>query len=67
MGTHNRIVRLGNGYLELLAVADAQEAAGSELGSALLARIEAAGEGLMGWAVVVDDVLPVATRSPRAS
>ena len=27
MGTHNRIVPLGGGYLELLAVADADEAA----------------------------------------
>jgi hypothetical protein len=62
IGTHNRIVPLGGGYLELLAVADPDEAARSELGAALLARIERAGEGLMGWAVVVDDVLPVATR-----
>jgi hypothetical protein len=62
IGTHNRIVRLGRGYLELLAVADADEAAGSELGAALMARIETAGEGLMGWAVVVDDVAPVAAR-----
>ena len=30
MGTHNRIVPLGNGYLELLAIADPEEAARSE-------------------------------------
>jgi glyoxalase-like protein len=62
MGTHNRIVALGGGYLELLAVADAHEAAGSELGAALLARIEDAGEGLMGWAVSVDDIHAVSSR-----
>jgi hypothetical protein len=62
IGTHNRIVPLGGGYLELLAVADPAEAAGSELGRAVAARIEAAGEGLMGWAVAVDDVAPVAAR-----
>jgi hypothetical protein len=62
IGTHNRIVPLGGGYLELLAVADPAEAAGSELGRAVMARIEAAGEGLMGWAVAVDDVAPVAAR-----
>jgi hypothetical protein len=62
IGTHNRIVPLGGGYLELLAVADSREAAGSELGRAITARIEAAGDGLMGWAAAVDDVEPVAAR-----
>jgi hypothetical protein len=62
IGTHNRIVPLGGGYLELLAVADPDEAAGSALGRALQERIAAAGEGLMGWAVAVDDVEPVAAR-----
>jgi hypothetical protein len=62
IGTHNRIVPLGGGYLELLAVADAREAAGSALGAAVQARLAAAGDGLMGWAVAVDAVEPVATR-----
>jgi hypothetical protein len=62
MGTHNRIVPLGGGYLELLAVADAQEAAGSALGAALLRRIEDVGEGLLGYAVSVDDVDAAAER-----
>jgi hypothetical protein len=61
LGTHNRIVPLGGGYLELLAVADPREAAGSALGRAVCARI-AAGDGLMGWAVAVDSVEPVAAR-----
>lgn len=62
LGTHNRIVPLGEGYIELLAVCDPEEAARSALGSALQARLEQAGEGLMGWAVAVDDVQPVAER-----
>jgi catechol 2,3-dioxygenase-like lactoylglutathione lyase family enzyme len=62
LGTHNRIVPLGSGYLEILAVADAEEAARSALGRALAAGISQAREGLMGWAVTVDDVVPVAER-----
>jgi hypothetical protein len=62
IGTRNRIVPLDNGYIELLAIADADEAAGSDLGRAVQARIERTGDGLMGWAVVVDDVEPVAER-----
>jgi hypothetical protein len=62
MGTHNRIVPLGGGYLELLAVRDAAEAAGSPLGRAVTARLERVGEGLMGWTVAVDDVEAVAHR-----
>jgi hypothetical protein len=62
LGTHNRIVPLGGGYLELLAVADRAEAERSPLGAAVLARIARAGDGLMGWAVAVEDVEPVAER-----
>src|SRR4051795_3067837 len=58
MGTHNRIVPRGGGYLELLAIADPGEAAGSLLGP----RVEAAAEGWMGWAVLVDDVDAAAAR-----
>lgn len=62
VGTHNRIVRLGGGsFLELLAVADAEEAAGSALGAALAAVI-ARGEGLLGWAIGVEDLEAVAGR-----
>jgi hypothetical protein len=62
MGTHNRIVPLGGGYLELLAVADADEAAGSPLGAAVLERIASVGEGLLGYAVSVADVPAAAER-----
>jgi Glyoxalase-like domain len=50
LGTHNRIVPLGGAYLELLAVADAAQAAASPIGRAV-----AAADGLMGWAVAVPD------------
>ena len=62
LGTHNRIVPLGGGYLELLAVADPQEAAGSDFGRGLVARLAQAGDGLLGWVVAVDDVDAVAPR-----
>src|SRR3954465_2603817 len=62
LGTHNRIVPLGEGYLELLAIADPQEAAGSDLGRAVQRRIAEVGDGLLGWAVAVDDVGPHAAR-----
>lgn len=62
MGTHNAILPLGGGYLEVLAVADAAEASGSPLGAALARRIADHGDGLFGWAVAVDDVDAVARR-----
>src|SRR5215207_4318434 len=62
LGTHNRIVPLGGGYLELLAVADQEEAASSDFGRGLLARLAQDGDGLLGWVVAVDDVDPVAQR-----
>ena len=61
-GTHNRIVPLGGGYLELLGVADAQEAASSPFGRGLLRRLEHDGEGWLAWVVAVEDVDPVARR-----
>jgi hypothetical protein len=61
-GTHNRIVPLGGGYLELLAVADPDEAASSPIGAALQARLAERGEGLFAWAVAVDEIEPVADR-----
>jgi len=52
IGTHNRVFPLGGGYLEVLAVADPEEAARSLLGRAVVD----APEGLFGWVVAVDDV-----------
>jgi catechol 2,3-dioxygenase-like lactoylglutathione lyase family enzyme len=65
-GTHNRIVPLGGGYLELLAIADPDEAATSPIGGALLARLAEAGDGLFAWAIAVDDVASVADRLGEA-
>jgi hypothetical protein len=62
LGTHNRIVPLGDGYLELLAVADAAEAARSAIGRAVQDRIATVGDGLLGWVVAVEDVEPHAER-----
>jgi catechol 2,3-dioxygenase-like lactoylglutathione lyase family enzyme len=62
LGTENRIVPLGDGYIELLAVADPDEAAASDLGRAVQTAIASAGDGLMAWAVEVDDAGEVAER-----
>src|SRR5262245_22840239 len=61
-GTHNRIVPLGNGYLELMAVVDADEAASSPIGSALTGFLDDRNDGLFAWAIAVDDVQAVADR-----
>jgi Glyoxalase-like domain len=61
-GTHNRIVPLGGGYLEVVGVADPQEAANSEFGRGLLTRLARGGDGLLAWVVAVDDIGPVARR-----
>jgi len=62
VGTHNRIVALGDGYLELLAIADPEEASGTGFGRAVQAHLDRHGDGLFGWAVEVDDIAPVAER-----
>jgi Glyoxalase-like domain len=61
-GTHNRIVPLGGGYLELMAIADPGEAAASPIGGALQARLADQGDGLWAWCIAVDDVDQVADR-----
>jgi hypothetical protein len=61
VGTHNRIVPLGAGFLEVLAIADPDEADASPLGQLLAAQIER-GDGLIAWAVAVPDVAAVAAR-----
>jgi hypothetical protein len=61
-GTHNRIVPLGGGYLELMAIADPDEASGSPIGGAVQARLAEHGEGLFAWAVAADDLDSIAER-----
>jgi hypothetical protein len=58
IGTHNRVFGLGGGYLEVIAVADHEEAAASLIGR----TVAAAPEGLFGWAVAVDDAAAQAQR-----
>ena len=60
-GTRNAIVPLGAGYLEVVAVEDADVAAGHPFGAAVARRCAASG-GWVGWAVAVDDVAPVCAR-----
>ena len=62
LGTHNAILPLGGGYLEVLAIDDPAEAEGSGVGAALTARLAGVGEGLWAWAVHVDDVDATAER-----
>jgi hypothetical protein len=58
IGTHNRVFGLGGGYLEVIAIADHEEAAASAIGRA----VAAAPDGLFGWAVAVEDVPAEAQR-----
>jgi hypothetical protein len=60
-GTANRIVPLGQQYVELVAVADRAEAAGSDFGHSVM-RSAARGGGLAGWAVASDDLEGIARR-----
>ena len=55
LGTFNRIVWLGDSYLELIGVFDASLAATSWLGRPVLRTLEAGG-GLAAWAVAVADL-----------
>jgi hypothetical protein len=55
MGTFNRLVWLGDSYLELIGVIDRELAVRSWLGPPVLAAIERGG-GLATWAVAVDDL-----------
>ena len=58
-GTRNRIVPLGDSYLELLAVEDRALAAQSEFGRSLLART-ADGDRLTRWSIHTDRIDEVA-------
>jgi glyoxalase-like protein len=60
-GTHNRIVPLGPGYLELLAIDDPEEAAASPIGRILQEVLT--GEGLVAYAVFVEDIEAAAQRN----
>jgi hypothetical protein len=58
-GTANRIVPLGDDYLELMTIADPSAARDTEVGEPMLQAL-ARGGGLLGWAVATDDIDGVA-------
>lgn len=60
-GTMNRIVPLGDAYLELVAVVDQDEAAQSPFGSWVAAATSTAAD-LLGWAVRTGDLEQIARR-----
>jgi hypothetical protein len=60
-GTANRIVPLGDSYLELIAVVDREEAEESDFGRAVL-RALAEDRPLVGWVLATDDIDAVAGR-----
>jgi hypothetical protein len=60
-GTANRIVPLGETYLELIAVVDAEEAESSDFGRAVL-RAVTEDRPFVGWVVATDDIEGVARR-----
>jgi catechol 2,3-dioxygenase-like lactoylglutathione lyase family enzyme len=60
-GTGNRIVPLGDDYIELIAVIDPDEAAGHPFGRAVLAAAEG-GDRLFATSIATDDIEDVAAR-----
>jgi hypothetical protein len=60
-GTANRIVPLGESYLELITVVDAEEANTSDFGRAVLKALDDE-RALFGWVVATDDIEAVARR-----
>ena len=61
LGTENRIVPLGEAYVELVGVADRDEASANAFGSWVLQQIEG-GEAWIGWCVRTDDLDAVRAR-----
>jgi hypothetical protein len=61
LGTENRIVPLGDAYVELMGVADREEAEANPLGTWVLERL-GGGEAWIGWCVRTDDLDGVCAR-----
>ncbi|ORA39297.1 hypothetical protein BST13_03280 [Mycobacterium aquaticum] len=53
LGTHNYIVPLGRGYLELVAVHDSDLAGDNPFGRLVLSALDGSDEAFVGWAVAV--------------
>jgi hypothetical protein len=66
-GTGNRIVPLGDSYLELMAVVDRDEAAGSPLGSWVERRLAEFGDAPAALCLRSDDIEAVARRIEHRS
>ena len=60
-GTANRIVPLGQSYLEILGVVDAERATESFVGT-WIQQETAGGDRLVGWCVAADDIEETASR-----
>jgi hypothetical protein len=60
-GTANRIVPLGETYLELITVVDVEEAKSSDFGRAVLTALDEE-SSLVGWVLATDDIEDVARR-----
>ena len=60
-GTGNRIIPLGDTYLELMAVVDESAAAGSWFGRHVADTV-AEREQLLGWVVATDEIEPIGRR-----
>jgi len=54
-GTFNRLVFLGDTYLELIGVWDRARATANPIGAAALAALDAGTPGLVTWAIATDD------------
>jgi hypothetical protein len=65
LGTHNRLIWLGDTYVELIGVFDRHVAAESWLGRPTLATLERGG-GLATWAVATDEIVADVTTLRRA-
>lgn len=61
-GTENLIVPFAGQYLEILAVVDRAEAAGSPQGRPVVASLDRRGPGLARWSVEPDDIVATAAR-----
>jgi hypothetical protein len=62
-GTGNRIVPLGDSYLELMAIVDDGEAAASPLGAWLRRRVAASGDGPVALCLRTDDIAVASQRT----
>ncbi len=61
-GTHNALLGFPGGYVEVLGLVDAAAPPASPLGAAITRHLAMRGEGLLGWAVAVEDVEAEARR-----